>query len=66
VTAPRYELWRNGTVLARYKTLNQALLGAVYRSRKLGAKVYVWEAGKRGSDIAHSCLAVVQAGESIK
>ena len=31
---PRYELWCDGMMIARYSTLGQALLGAAWRSRK--------------------------------
>jgi hypothetical protein len=40
--AHRYELWSGGDLLAKYKTIGQALLGALWRSRKSNAIVYVW------------------------
>lgn len=53
MSAYRYELGANGAVIARYRTLGQALLGAVWRSKRLGATVYVYKANdKRGAIIA--------------
>ena len=46
-----YGLYVNGYGLARYATLGQALLGALWRSRKVGSRVYVM----RGP----ACVAVV-------
>jgi len=48
----RYEVWSQGVVIAKYKTLGQALLGAVWRSRKLERRVFVWAAGRTGTFIA--------------
>lgn len=53
----RYELWLNGGVAARYKTMGQALLGALWRSKKLQTSIYIWRAGKSGY-----CAATVRAG----
>ncbi len=37
----RYELWSRGIYLSKYKTLGQALLGALRRARKLQRAIYV-------------------------
>lgn len=53
----RYELWATNALLAKYKTLAQALLGALTRSKKLARYVYVYK-------IRHDqCIAVVTASE---
>jgi len=41
----RYVLWACGSKVGKYKTLGQALLGALWRSKKLEQAVYVWETG---------------------
>lgn len=43
-----YELWSGGVRIAKYKTLSQALLGALWRSRKSSNRsaVYVWRGGE--------------------
>lgn len=48
----RYELLMDGHLLAKYETLGQALLGALWRSRKRMGAVYVWTLGKSGACIA--------------
>lgn len=48
----RYELFMDGYILAKYETLGQALLGALWRSRKRMGSVYVWEIGKHERCIA--------------
>jgi hypothetical protein len=54
----RYELWAAGNRLAKYKTLAQALLGAVWRAKKLKLSVYVYTTGlKNGRCVA--CIDVV-------
>jgi len=47
VSAPlyRYVLWSQGDRIAAYKTLGQALLGAVWRSRKLEQAVGIYSPG---------------------
>jgi hypothetical protein len=54
----RYSLWSEGEPLAKYATLQQALLGAVWRSRKLGGgrTVGVYTRTKTGGD---RCVATV-------
>lgn len=47
-----YELWSSGRNLATYKTLGQALLGALWRSKKLKRYVYVYKKVIRGQSIA--------------
>lgn len=60
-----YELWSGGVRIAKYKTLSQALLGALWRSRKSSNRsaVYVWR-GARTFDFMDSsrCIATVQSG----
>jgi hypothetical protein len=43
MSKPRYELYVGGVQIAKYKTQGQALLGAVWRSRKYYSPVYVWD-----------------------
>jgi hypothetical protein len=52
-----YVLWASGDRLAKYKTLGQALLGAVWRSRYLRARVGVYKRTATGGD---KCVAVVE------
>jgi hypothetical protein len=58
VSKHKYELWENGDRLAKYKTLGQALLGALWRSEELQAPVFVYRAGETSG----TCLARVAAG----
>jgi hypothetical protein len=54
---PRYVLWAAGQCLASYATLNQALLGAVWRSRKReGVAVGIYMSTKTGGE---RCVAFV-------
>lgn len=53
----RYELWLSNQVLARYETLGQALLGALWRSRKQQKTVYVWTV----EGVESHCIAKVAA-----
>ena len=51
MSAHTYELWARGERLAKYKTLAQALLGAVWRSEKQGFRVYVYKSIEKGGRI---------------
>lgn len=42
-TKLRYELFVEGDLIARYKTLGPALLGALWRSEKAGSVVAVYK-----------------------
>jgi hypothetical protein len=48
MSAPKYqyELWISGAIVAKYQTIGQALLGALWRSRKREKTVYIWSANK--------------------
>ena len=48
----RYELWWGGERIARYKTLSQALLGALWRARKLQRSVAVYRGEKYVANIS--------------
>jgi hypothetical protein len=54
----RYELWVQGDRIAKYKTLGQALLGALWRSEEMQEAVFVYKAGVN----CGACLARVAAG----
>jgi hypothetical protein len=54
----RYELWAGGKLLATYQTLGQALLGALWRSKKLKRYVYTHKTNKKTSS---QCVAAVTA-----
>jgi hypothetical protein len=56
----RYELWSRGRILASYKTLGPALLGALRHARKFERAMYVHKAGKNSG----SCIASVKPNES--
>lgn len=49
--AYRYELRAGGLLLGKYKTLGQAMLGAIWRSRKRGKPVYVSKRGVGGRSL---------------
>src|SRR6202161_2506828 len=55
----RYELWASGEMLARYKTLGPAVLGALWRSKKL--KKYVYGHLSAADIDLWSCIAAVTA-----
>lgn len=60
---PRYDLWSYGERLASYATLNQALLGAVWRSRKReGDTVGIFMNTKTGGQ---RCVAMVNGALSV-
>jgi hypothetical protein len=44
-----YELWARGERQAKYRTLRQALLGAVWRSKKLRMPLHVYKTEKSSS-----------------
>lgn len=50
-----YELWASGLKRATYRTLGQALLGALWRSKNLQRYVYVYKTTKKRSQ----CVATV-------
>jgi hypothetical protein len=52
----RYVLWASGLSRATYRTLGQALLGALWRSKKLERYVYVH---KTNGKTYSRCVAVV-------
>ena len=55
--AYRYELWGNGQLLGKYKTLGQALLGATWRSRKRAHQVGIYR--QDPMRVSSRCLAIV-------
>jgi hypothetical protein len=57
MSAARYELWASGILRASYRTLGQALLGALWRSRKLEKYVYVHKANSLST--SSRCVATV-------
>jgi hypothetical protein len=56
-----YDLWASGTLRAKYRTLGQALLGALWRSKKLTRYVYVYKTDGQTRSV---CIAAVTASDT--